>query len=416
FVIEMSMPKVVQYDRVTFSLSDIPAIGSLLSQLPTPIPGLAGSLDAGFDLHYVSPVDDHIVINEVELNPPGVDEGREWIELYNPTSSAISLDGWYFETKHGIQQQCYLANEFIASKGRYVHVFDRQTLDNGGESGTPLGESIVLHDASGRALDSTAFLTDYYGDERTWQRRSDGAESWVFKASTCGSSNSGRVVNQNDIQLILHELGDAALRGMAKAQVNGSLGFDSLANLIRCVVKEVVDKVIDVIAASIIEIGLYVELRLQDYTGTVGGSFRLSLSVTGDFVKEGLEWIADAVRTALGSFGNPPAVAPQAHSVDELADDVWIKFGAYFGAGLPGILGKVTGERFTFGGEAHVNLASFMRGTSGRQNWSAAFGVLFKSLPGRYLSSCLNVDADKLVDCWLLYATIHAPTYESESI
>ncbi len=415
-VIEMSMPKVVQYNKLTFSLAEIPVIGALLSRIPLPIPGLTGSIDAGFDLHYNLPIEDHIVINEVELNPVGPDGGNEWIELYNPTGSAVSLEGWYFETKHGVQETCQLASEVIPAKGRFVHTFDRLTLDNGGESGMPLGESIVLHDQSGNIVDSTAFLTDYYGDDRTWQRRSDGAESWVFKDSTCGSPNSFRVHDQNDKELILRELGDAAIRGMAKAQVNASLGIDSLANLIRCVIEEVVEKVIDTLGDAVVEFGLYVELRLQDYTQSVGGSFRLSLSVTGDFVKDGLRWIADAVRAALGSYGNPSAVSPKAHSIDELADDVWIKFGAYLGVGLPGILGPMSGERFTFGGEAHVNLASFMPTGSGHQNWSAAFGVLFKGVPGRFLDSCLSVDADKLVDCWLLYATIHAPGFGSESV
>jgi hypothetical protein len=203
---------------------------------------------------------------------------------------------------------------------------------------------------------------------------------------------------------------------MAKAQVDGQFSIDALTNLIRCVIKEVVDTVIDTIGDSIVEMGLYVELRLQDYSQTVGGSFRLSLSVTGDFVREGLTWIADAVRSALGSYGNPSAVAPKSHSIDELSDDVWIKFGAYAGIGLPRILGSVGSTKFTFGGEAHVNLASFIPSGSGHQNWSVAFGALFKSVPGRYLDSCLSVDADKLVDCWLLYATIRAPGYGSESV
>ncbi|MDD1769905.1 MAG: lamin tail domain-containing protein [Methanomassiliicoccales archaeon] len=416
FVIELSMPKVVEYDRLTFSLGDIPVIGQLLSRIPLPVPGLTGSIDAGFDLLYDSPIDDHVVINEVELNPSGPDEGKEWIELYNPTGRAVSLEGWCFETKHGIQEQCYLANEVVPARGRFVHVFDHLTLDNGGESGTPLGESIVLHDSTGSVVDSTAFLTDYYGDDRTWQRRSDGADSWKFKASTCGSPNSHQIHPQNDVDVILHEFGDAAVRGMAKAQINGSFSIDTLANLIRCVIDEVVDSVIDTLGDSIVEVALYVELRLQDYSQAVGGSFRLSLSVTGDFVREGLRWIADAVRTALGSYGNPSAVSPKAHSIDELADDVWIKFGAYVGIGLPAILGSVGPERFSFGGEAHVNLASFMPSGAGHQNWSIAFGALFKAVPGRFLSSCLSVDADHLVDCWLLYATIHAPGYGSESV
>ena len=34
-----------------------------------------------------------ILINEVELNPPGTDGGAEKVELYNPSSSAIDVSG-----------------------------------------------------------------------------------------------------------------------------------------------------------------------------------------------------------------------------------------------------------------------------------------------------------------------------------
>ena len=33
----------------------------------------------------------HIVINEIEQNPSGFDEGNEWVELYNPTTSDVNL-------------------------------------------------------------------------------------------------------------------------------------------------------------------------------------------------------------------------------------------------------------------------------------------------------------------------------------
>jgi hypothetical protein len=36
---------------------------------------------------------DHLVINEVELNPVGNDTANEWVELYNPTTTTIDLTG-----------------------------------------------------------------------------------------------------------------------------------------------------------------------------------------------------------------------------------------------------------------------------------------------------------------------------------
>ncbi len=39
---------------------------------------------------------DHVVINEVDINPPGNDSrsASEWVELYNPTANEIDIGGW----------------------------------------------------------------------------------------------------------------------------------------------------------------------------------------------------------------------------------------------------------------------------------------------------------------------------------
>ncbi|MHA1742406.1 MAG: lamin tail domain-containing protein [Candidatus Thorarchaeota archaeon] len=42
-----------------------------------------------------------LVINEVEQNPPGIDAGNEWVELYNPTPASVVLTGWTLSTRHG---------------------------------------------------------------------------------------------------------------------------------------------------------------------------------------------------------------------------------------------------------------------------------------------------------------------------
>ena len=39
-------------------------------------------------------ISDNVVINEIDINPPGDDSVTiaEWVELYNPTSSEIDFD------------------------------------------------------------------------------------------------------------------------------------------------------------------------------------------------------------------------------------------------------------------------------------------------------------------------------------
>lgn len=49
---------------------------------------------------------DHVVINEVELNPVG-DYTKlpvQWVELYNPTSSPVAIGGWTIGATTGLQQ------------------------------------------------------------------------------------------------------------------------------------------------------------------------------------------------------------------------------------------------------------------------------------------------------------------------
>ncbi len=43
----------------------------------------------------------HVVISEVLYDASGVDAGKEWIELYNPTNSDINLDGYAIESGNG---------------------------------------------------------------------------------------------------------------------------------------------------------------------------------------------------------------------------------------------------------------------------------------------------------------------------
>ena len=39
----------------------------------------------------------NLIINEIFYNPQGADSGYEWIELYNPTSENVNLEGWKIE-------------------------------------------------------------------------------------------------------------------------------------------------------------------------------------------------------------------------------------------------------------------------------------------------------------------------------
>jgi phosphatidylserine/phosphatidylglycerophosphate/cardiolipin synthase-like enzyme len=57
---------------------------------------LFNSLYAMFEYDWThQPPQGHLLVSEVMYDPDGEDTGREWIELYNPTTEAVDLSGWY---------------------------------------------------------------------------------------------------------------------------------------------------------------------------------------------------------------------------------------------------------------------------------------------------------------------------------
>jgi len=135
-----------------------------------------------------------IVINEVELNPPGNDNYlsvEEWVELYNPTSKDIDVGGWSLSTTHGKRTVTITipGGTVIKAGGYLVISRGSQWLDNE-------DESIILRDSGGNIVDQTPLLSDTYNDGRTWQRYPNGRDTnslsdWVFKLSTKERSNGG---------------------------------------------------------------------------------------------------------------------------------------------------------------------------------------------------------------------------------
>ena len=408
FVLEMSLPVIVAYEKKSLRLSDVPGLAQILSNIPVPVPGLTASIDAGFEIKYDSPFSTHIVINEVELNPVGQDRGREWVEIYNPSNQAVDLDGWTLGTAHGVQSISIMEGERIEAKSHLVVEFPGQSLDNGGENGYPLGESIALYDPAGRKVDSMPFQTDFFNDARTWQRAFDASDRWEFKTATRGMQNGLILIDNNDLELWQRALLDAVLS--AFKDMGGSIpDLSSLAELIKTAIVKVVNAIIQMIAVSIVEMSLFVEVALQDYSQTVDGRLRLALAITGDGMRDALLWIAETVGCALNNLLNPAAVATRAHGLRDVLDDVYVIFGAFGGVGIPKLFSPLAGDqRFLFGAQIEVNLATFLASSHGTGNWAVHFGALFREVPGALLATLCPIDANKIVDCWVLRATVRA--------
>lgn len=52
-------------------------------------------------------ISENVVINEIDINPPGDDSAAvsEWIELYNPTDSDVDIGGWEIASTTALKKQ-----------------------------------------------------------------------------------------------------------------------------------------------------------------------------------------------------------------------------------------------------------------------------------------------------------------------
>ncbi|HEX5457385.1 MAG TPA: lamin tail domain-containing protein [Candidatus Nitrosotalea sp.] len=132
----------------------------------------------------------HVVINEVELNPPSDDtkSPAQWVELYNPTSSPVNIGGWTVGATTGLKQAYTIsAGTTIQSQQFIVYHYVPIWFPHA-------GAVIQLKGPDGTIIDQTPPLSDTQGDGNTWQRIYDGLSTgsqsdWVYKGGTPGFSN-----------------------------------------------------------------------------------------------------------------------------------------------------------------------------------------------------------------------------------
>ncbi|MBI5698174.1 MAG: lamin tail domain-containing protein, partial [Thaumarchaeota archaeon] len=132
---------------------------------------------------------DHVVINEVDTNPPGDDSKTvsEWVEIFNPTDQDISIGGWKIASTTVTKKTMTLPPGAIIKAGQF-QVYSYQSLWF-----TDVSEKVQLKDKEGNVIDETQSITDQKNDFQSWQRKYDGVVSdsnaWIFRTSSAGSSN-----------------------------------------------------------------------------------------------------------------------------------------------------------------------------------------------------------------------------------
>ena len=143
-----------------------------------------------FSAYAQSTLANHVVINEVDTNPPGDDSASptEWVEIYNPTDSSVDIGGWKIASTTVLKQTYTIPSGTTIKSGQFL-TYSYKTVwftDN--------NEKVELRDKNGFVVDATPQITDIQNDFFSWQRIFDGydldsADDWKFVKSTAGSSN-----------------------------------------------------------------------------------------------------------------------------------------------------------------------------------------------------------------------------------
>jgi len=146
-----------------------------------------------------------VVINEVMYNlETGSDDGREWIEIFNDSDTAVDINGWKLrenETNHGLTA---IQGTFNLPPNDYAIIADKSDkflIDNPGYSGILFdsafslkndGESLALKDNALITVDEVAYNSSWgaSGNGRTLQRESPNGTTWGSGNPTPGALNS----------------------------------------------------------------------------------------------------------------------------------------------------------------------------------------------------------------------------------
>ena len=390
------MPQMVQYDEFELRLSDVPGMGTILSNIPLPVPGLKGSLDAGIEVKYNLPYVYGVVINEFEMNPPGTDAGNEFVELYNSTISSVNLDGWSLVPSNG-NRVCNIKDVILEPGGRYTITFPAQFLNNN-------KEYLTLFDKEGNVMDYTPVKNDTADDDRTWQRETDASANWVFKKGTKGEDNGGKFVNGTPIRAaVMQCMMDAAAQAF-KEMGSKIVGPDGVAMFLERVIELTIKNAINMIANCVVSASIFIEIAVNDASGSVHSGIRFSLVLGKDFIRDGLNWVVGQVWSMMEHVDNPTGMTPK----QIISDDIYFRTMIFASVTTPKILGSLGGkEGITAGILIECNLtalcALFGKGSG---HWRVNVGLLLEQFPTHLMPPMLKGDPDKHTDLWLFSLTM----------
>ncbi len=399
--ISLVAPKLEDYHELGVTLSDIPGVGDMLSNIPVPFLGVNVGLDAGFEIRCKSQEQTGLLINEYESNPAGTDRGNEWVEIVNNTGSAIDLTGYTLclESKKK-DEKTELSGTL--SPGEFLVVKPDFTLVNNPSQDSRSAEKLVIRDANGDPLDEVKMKQDNSDDGDTWQRGYDGSSEWVKRTGTMGRSNGNWVTSEFNIDALKDCVWSAVQKSFGK--IGSITDLDSLVAFIQYLVRFTIEELIGLVADLIIDASVFVSVDIKDATSTVTSGIRVAFRTDGDLVKDCLKYVAGKVESLLLGIKNPYKIDPLAMFTENIDLEVML----HAGVGFPELLSKGADlPKMDLCMVLRTNLASLTRiagidtGDPGIE-----FGILARDCPKAVIPSKLGAKDTMTHDLWLFKATV----------
>ncbi|MDH5463184.1 MAG: lamin tail domain-containing protein [Nitrosopumilus sp.] len=232
---------------------------------------------------------DHVIINELDTNPPGNDSESiaEWVELYNPTDANVDLGGWKIASTTVLKKTMTIPSGTVIKPGQFL-TYTYQNLWF-----TDSNESVELRDKNGLIIDKTPILTDFQNDSTSWQRIYDGYDSdtlfdWKFVKSTVGSSNGKPVDTQesNGVTITVSSEKDsylfgetAIIRGSVSEQVFTVKPYFQPQQIIVTITGPNFNK--DITLYPDLNLNYKATLGLQQVLGIYEGTYHVSVAYAG---------------------------------------------------------------------------------------------------------------------------------------
>ncbi len=411
------------YGSVQYSLHDIAGVGAALSNIPIPFLGLKASVNAGLEIKYTlrGLEEDNLVINEVELNPRGLDWGAQWVELYNPLNRNISLGNWTLSRGNAPEHNITFNGTFTMEPfGYWIVQFDNTTLPTD-------SVSFELIDPGGTVIDCTPLLSESDNDiinnisigssgcGATWQRNPNGANltlagSWNFTQGTNGEENAA-------IDIEFKPLVWALLKGAFNTTWQDlkdelALSLDFIVKLVTQFIQRFIEDVLSVVERSVVETILFLDVMLTDMTGSGGGGITLSFVIEGGGTLAAiLRWIIGSVTAFLAKFGKPTQPSQYPKLADDVPEHLFVRLEFYALVQMPRMLKKAVGteeemSEIKLAGRIEANipaLAALVGKDMGR--WRINFGVFVENVPSSIADPLFHT-GEESVNVWLFKGSV----------